>query len=128
MFKISKKVHQKNDKNRFCAAQASQRGNESVIDWGISFMFCVLFHVLCTFRSNHQVLCLSFSRFSNFSCINLYFIVHFKVKCRIDFESLKLRRQNRTPYWLLSTNGLNTNSNEASWASQWEAAQVLLHV
>ena len=23
---------------------------------------------------------------------------------------------------------INTNSNEASWASQWEAAQVLLHV
>ena len=23
---------------------------------------------------------------------------------------------------------INTNSNEANWASQWEAAQVLLHV
>ena len=23
---------------------------------------------------------------------------------------------------------INTNSNEASWASQWEAARVLLHV
>ena len=23
---------------------------------------------------------------------------------------------------------INTNSNEASWASQWETAQVLLHV
>ena len=23
---------------------------------------------------------------------------------------------------------INTNSNEASWANQWEAAQVLLHV
>ena len=23
---------------------------------------------------------------------------------------------------------INTNSNEASWASQWEATQVLLHV
>ena len=23
---------------------------------------------------------------------------------------------------------INTNSNEASWSSQWEAAQVLLHV
>ena len=24
--------------------------------------------------------------------------------------------------------GINTNSNEASWSSQWEATQVLLHV
>ena len=23
---------------------------------------------------------------------------------------------------------INTNSNEASWSNQWEAAQVLLHV
>ena len=23
---------------------------------------------------------------------------------------------------------INTNSNEASWSSQWEAAQVFLHV
>ena len=23
---------------------------------------------------------------------------------------------------------INTNSNEASWSSQWEAARVLLHV
>ena len=64
------------------------------------------FHVLCTFRSNHQVVCQSFSRFSIFSCINLYFIVHFKIKRRIVFESESLRRQNRTPSWLLSTNGL----------------------
>ena len=63
-------------------------------------------HVMCTFRWNHQVVCLSFSRFSIFSCINLYFIVYFKIQRRIDFESEYLRRQNRTPSWLLSTNGL----------------------
>ena len=36
----------------------------------------------------------------------MYFIVHFKIKRRIEFESECLRRQNRTPSWLLSTNGL----------------------
>ena len=84
-------------------------------------------HVLCTFRSNHQVVCWSFSRFSIFSCISLYFIVHFKIKRRIDFESECLRRQNRTPSLVAVNKRINTDSNEASWANQWEAAQVLLH-
>ena len=47
-----------------------------------------------------------FQDFLIVSCINLYFIVHFKIKRRIDFESEYLRRQNRTPSWLLSTKGL----------------------
>ena len=63
-------------------------------------MFCVLLGRITRWCAN------LFLRFSIFSCINLYFIVHFKIKCRIDFESECLRRQNRTPSWLLSTNGL----------------------
>ena len=62
-----------------------------------------------------------FSRFSIFFCINLYFIVHFKIKRKIDFE--------KSDAILVAVNKrININSNEASWARKWEAAQVLLHV
>ena len=66
-----------------------------------------------------------FQDFSIFSCINLYFIVHVKIKRRIDFESVSPK----SDAILVAINKrINTNSNEASWVSQWEAAQVLLHV
>ena len=43
MFKISFKVHQINNNNRFSAAQASQQVNESVNESGESSSCCVYF-------------------------------------------------------------------------------------
>ena len=58
-------------------------------------MFCVLLSQITSRCTN---------LFKDFPFSLALFLL--KIKRRIDFESRKLRRQNLTPYWLLSTNGL----------------------
>ena len=119
MFKISFKVDQKNDNKWFCAAQP-KRVNKKM-NRSVTFMFCVLL--------GHFIRCCAnlFQDFSIFSCINLYFIFHFKIKRKIDFESESCVA--KSDAILVAINKwINTTSNEASWSSQWEAGQVLLHV
>ena len=62
-------------------------------------MFCVLLGQITRWCAN------LFQDFP-FSLASICTSFHFKIKRRIDFESECLRRQNRTPSWLLSTNGL----------------------
>ena len=87
MFKISFKVHQKNDNNR------TKRVNKSLNRGSMTFMFCVLLGQITRCCAN---------LFKDFP----FSLASFISKRKIDFESERLRRQYRTPSWLLSTNGL----------------------
>ena len=119
MFKISFKVHQKNDNKWFCAAQL-KRVNKSM-NRSMTFMFCVLL--------GHFTRC----------CANLFQDFPFSLAsiCTLSFIS-KLNARSilkvkgcvaKSDAILVAINKwINTNSNEASWFSQWEAAQVLLQV
>ena len=118
MFKISFKVHQKNDNKWFRAAQL-KRVNKSM-NRSMTFMFCVLLGHFTRYCAN-----LFQDFFSLASICTLYFIPKLnarailKVKCCVAVSDAILVAINKR---------INTNSNEASWSSQWEAAQVLLHV
>ena len=89
----------KNDNNWFCAAQASQQVNESVIESGES-------------PSCSGVLLGQITRCcANFFKISLFLFHQFVLYSSLIAGSIsswkwKLRRQNRTPSWLLSTNGI----------------------
>ena len=119
MFKISFKVHQKNDNKWFCAAQL-ERVNKSM-NRSMTFMFCVFLG--------------QFTR----CCANLFQDFPFSLAsiCILSFIS-KLNARSilkvkgcvaKSDTILVAINKrINTNSNEASWSSQLEAVQVLLHV
>ena len=119
MFKISFKVHQKNDNKWFRAAQL-KRVNKSM-NRSMTFMFCVFLG--------------QFTR----CCANLFQDFPFSLAsiCTLSFIS-KLNARSilkvkgcvaKSDAILVAVNKrINTNSNEASWSSQWEATQVLLHV
>ena len=87
MFKISFKVHQKNDNNR------TKRVNKSLNRGSMTFMFCVLLG---------QIIRCCANLFKDFP----FYLASFISKRKIDFENEGLRSQYRTPSWLLSTNGL----------------------
>ena len=118
MFKISFKVYQKNDNKWVRSAQL--RVNKSM-NRSMTFMFCVLLGY--------------FTR----CCANLFQDFPFSLasNCTVSFIS-KLNARSilkvkgcvaKSDAILVAINKrINTNSNEASWSSQWEAAQVLLHV
>ena len=110
MFKISFKIHQKNDNKWFRAAQL-KRVNKSM-NRSMTFMFCVLL--------GHFTRC----------CANLFQGFPFSLAsiCTLSFIS-KLNARS-----ILKVKGcvtksdtinkrINTNSNEASWSSQWEAGK-----
>ena len=116
MFKISFKVHQKND-NKWSRAAQLKSMNRSM-----TFMFSVLL--------GHF----------NWCCANLFQdfpFSQFALICTLSFIS-KLNARSilkvkgcvaKSDAILVAINKrINTDSNEASWSSQWEAAQVLLHV
>ena len=65
MFKISFKVHPKNDNNRFCAAQASQQVNESNNE-SVESPSCSVY-----FQVKSLGVVLIFFKIFFFSCINL---------------------------------------------------------
>ena len=115
MFTISFKVHQKNGNKWFCAAQL-KRVNKSM-NRSVTFMVCVLL--------GHFTTC----------CANLFQDFPFSLAsiCTLSFIS-KLNARSilkvkgciaKSDAILVAINKwINTNSNEASWSSQWKAVQV----
>ena len=119
MFKISFKVHQKNDNKWSCAAQF-KRVNKSM-NRSMTFMFCVLL--------GHFTRCCA-DLFQDFP-FSLASICTLSFISKLDARSiLKVKGcVAKSDAILVAINKwMNTNSNEASWSSQWEAAQLLLHV
>ena len=119
MLKISFKVHQKNDNEWFCAAQL-KRVNKSM-NWSMTFMFCVLLGHFTRYCAN---LFQDFP-FSLASVCTLSFISKLNARSILKVKGCVAK----SDAILVAINKwINTNDNEASWSSQWEAAQVLLHV
>ena len=120
MFKISFKVHQKND-NKWPRAAQLKRVNKSM-NRLMTFMFCVLlghFNRCCTYLFQD----FPFSQFA--SICTLSFISKLNARSILKVKGCLAK----SDAILVAINKrINTNSNEASWSSQWEAAQVLLHV
>ena len=119
MFKISFKVHQKNDNKWFSAAQL-KRVNKSM-NRSMTFVFYVLlghFNRCCANLFQDFPLSLA-------SICTLSFISKLNARSILKVEGCVAK----SDAILVAINQwINTNSNEASWSSQWEAAQVLLHV
>ena len=115
MFKRSFKVHQKNDNNKFCAAQAKQRVNESVNESGESPSCSVYFKV----ESPGVVLILfKIPLFSPASICALSFISKLNAG---SILKVKVASSKSDAILVAINKRINTNNNEASWATQWEA-------
>ena len=119
MFKISFKVHQKKDNKWFCAAQL-KRVNKSM-NRSMTFIFCVLLGPFTRCCANlfqdFPFSLASICTLSSISKLNVRSILKVK-RCVAKSDAILVAIYK----WI------NTNSNAASWSSQWEAAQVLLHV
>ena len=120
MFKISFKVHQKND-NKWSRAVQLKRVNKSM-NQSMTFMFSV--------HLDHFNRCCAnlfqdfpFSQFA--SICTLSFISKLNARSILKVKGCVAK----SAAILVAINKrINTDSNEASWSSQWEAAQVSLHV
>ena len=119
MFKISFKVHQKNDNKWFRAAQL-KRVNKSM-NRSMTFMFYVLLgHFTRCCANPFQDFPFSFASIYTLSFIS-------KLNAR-SFLKVKGYVAKSDAILVAINKRINTNSNEASWSSQWEAVQMLLHV
>ena len=119
MSEISFKVHQKNDNKWFRAAQL-KLVNKSM-NRSVTFMFCVL---LGHFTKCCANLFQSFP-FSLASICTLSFISKLNARSILKVKGCVAKSETI----LVAINKrINTDSNGASWSSQWEAVQVLLHV
>ena len=119
MSEISFKVHQKNDNKWFRAAQL-KLVNKSM-NRSVTFMFCVL---LGHFTKCCANLFQSFP-FSLASIFTLSFISKLNARSILKVKGCVAKSETI----LVAINKrINTDSNGASWSSQWEAVQVLLHV
>ena len=120
MFKISFKVHHKND-NKWSRAAQLKRVNKSM-NRSMTFMFSVLLGHFNRWCAN-LFQDFPFSQFA--SICTLSFISKLNARSILQVKGCVAK----SDAILVAINKrINTDSNEASWSSQWEATQVLLHV
>ena len=107
------KVHQKNDNNRCSSESTSQWIGQWL--WGNPFMFCVLLGQITRCCAN----LLQDFPFSLASICTLSFISKLNARPILKVKVASLKSD---PILVAINKRINANSNEASWASQWEAA------